>query len=171
MKQSLFILAVRPGNTCLAIAVVALLGVAAPPSARAADQLISQQAPGPQPGVPANTDDDTAINPAEPDFTTSVCRRRCACRSSKARLPFDAPVCAPVERRLGRPRGRPLRPRAAGYRPGVNHGSVAVEKRAGGHMFQLNVSGSFATTMGQIARGGPASNDWFLGFNISRKFF
>jgi len=25
--------------------------------------------------------------------------------------------------------------------------------------------------MGQIARGGPASKDWFLGFNISRKFY
>ena len=62
-------------------------------------------------------------------------------------------------------------PRAAGYRPGVNHGSVAIEKRAGGHLFQVNFSNSFATTMGQIANGGPASKDWFLGFNISRKFY
>ena len=62
-------------------------------------------------------------------------------------------------------------PRASGYRPGVNHGSVAIEKRAGGHVFQLNFSDSFATTMGQIACGGPSSNDWFLGFNISRKFY
>jgi Membrane bound beta barrel domain (DUF5777) len=62
-------------------------------------------------------------------------------------------------------------PRLSGYRPGVNHGSFAVEKRAGGHVFQLNFSDSFATTMGQIARGGPASRDWFLGFNISRKFY
>jgi hypothetical protein len=38
-------------------------------------------------------------------------------------------------------------------------------------MFQLNVSDSFATTMGQIARGGPAGTNWHLGFNISRKFF
>jgi hypothetical protein len=38
-------------------------------------------------------------------------------------------------------------------------------------VFQLNVSDSFATTTGQIARGGPTSKDWFLGFNISRKFF
>jgi hypothetical protein len=62
-------------------------------------------------------------------------------------------------------------PRVSGYRPGVNHGSFAIEKRAGGHVFQLNFSDSFATTMGQIARGGPASKDWFLGFNISRKFY
>ncbi len=62
-------------------------------------------------------------------------------------------------------------PRVSGFRPGVNHGSVAVEKRAGGHVFQMNFSDSFATTMGQIARGGPSSTDWYLGFNISRKFF
>jgi len=62
-------------------------------------------------------------------------------------------------------------PRVAGYRPGVNHGGVAIEKRAGGHTFQLNVSDSFATTMGQIARGGPVPINWHLGFNISRKFF
>jgi len=62
-------------------------------------------------------------------------------------------------------------PRASGFRPGVNHGGVAIEKRAGGHVFQLNVSDSFATTMGQIARGGPVGTDWHLGFNISRKFY
>jgi uncharacterized beta barrel domain-containing protein DUF5777 len=48
---------------------------------------------------------------------------------------------------------------------------VAIEKRAGGHVFQLNVSDSFATTMGQIARGGPVGPNWHLGFNISRKFY
>jgi hypothetical protein len=62
-------------------------------------------------------------------------------------------------------------PRISGFRPGVNHGSLAIEKRAGGHVFQLNFSDSFATTMGQIARGGPSRNNWYLGFNISRKFF
>jgi hypothetical protein len=62
-------------------------------------------------------------------------------------------------------------PRLSGFRPGVNHGGLAIEKRAGGHMFQLNVSDSFATTMGQIARGGPEGTNWHLGFNISRKFF
>ncbi len=62
-------------------------------------------------------------------------------------------------------------PRVAGYRPGVNHGSFAIEKRVGGHLFQLNFSDSFATTMGQIARGGLNKSDWYLGFNISRKFY
>jgi len=62
-------------------------------------------------------------------------------------------------------------PRVGGFRPGVNHGGVAIEKRAGGHVFQLNVSDSFATTMGQIARGGPGDPHWHLGFNISRKFY
>jgi hypothetical protein len=62
-------------------------------------------------------------------------------------------------------------PRATGYKPGVNHGSFGIEKRAGGHLFQLNFSNAFGTTMAQIARGGPAANDWSIGFNISRKFF
>jgi hypothetical protein len=63
-----------------------------------------------------------------------------------------------------------LAPRA-GYAPGVMHGSFAIEKRAGGHLFQVNFSDSFATTMADLARGGASSSDWYLGFNISRKFF
>ena len=62
-------------------------------------------------------------------------------------------------------------PRVAGYDPGVTHGTFGIEKRAGGHMFQLNFSNGFGTTMGQLARGGVNNDDWFLGFNISRKFF
>jgi Membrane bound beta barrel domain (DUF5777) len=62
-------------------------------------------------------------------------------------------------------------PRVSGYKPGNDQASFAIEKRAGGHMFQLNFSNSFATTMGQIARGGPSTNDWYLGFNITRKFY
>jgi Membrane bound beta barrel domain (DUF5777) len=58
-----------------------------------------------------------------------------------------------------------------GYEPGVSHGTFGIEKRAGGHVFQLNFSNGFGTTMGQIARGGTDSDDWYLGFNISRKFF
>ena len=63
-------------------------------------------------------------------------------------------------------------PRVAGYKQdrGVSQASVAVEKRAGGHTFQLNFSNSFGTTVGQIARGGFNSEDWYMGFNISRKF-
>ena len=58
-----------------------------------------------------------------------------------------------------------------GYDPGVMHGTFGIEKRAGGHTFQLNFSNGFGTTMAQIARGGTSSDDWYLGFNISRKFF
>jgi len=62
-------------------------------------------------------------------------------------------------------------PRVAGYRPGRNHASFGVEMRYGGHLFQLNVSNGLGTTMGQLARGGTDRNDWFIGFNLSRKFF
>ena len=60
-------------------------------------------------------------------------------------------------------------PRLSGYKPDSNHGSIALEKRAGGHLFQVTFSNDFATTLGQIARGG--SDNWYLGFNLSRKFF
>ena len=62
-------------------------------------------------------------------------------------------------------------PRVSGYAPGVSHVSVGIEKRAGGHVFQLNVSNSFGTTLAQVARGGPAQKDWFIGFNVTRKFY
>ena len=62
-------------------------------------------------------------------------------------------------------------PRVAGFDPGVNHVSFGVEKRSGGHNFQLNFSNGFGTTLADIARGGQNSDDWYIGFNISRKFF
>jgi hypothetical protein len=62
-------------------------------------------------------------------------------------------------------------PQASGFKPGQTHGAFAIEKRVGGHLFQLNFSDNIGTTMAQIARGGPPQNDWFMGFNISRKFF
>ncbi len=58
-----------------------------------------------------------------------------------------------------------------GYDPGIAYASFAVEMRAGGHSFQINFSDGFGTTMAQMARGGFDSEDWYLGFNISRKFF
>lgn len=61
-------------------------------------------------------------------------------------------------------------PRVSGFDPGATHASVGVEMRAGNHAFQLNFSRGLATTMSQIARGGT-SDDWFIGFNISRKFW
>jgi hypothetical protein len=62
-------------------------------------------------------------------------------------------------------------PRVNGYKPGVNGGGFGIEKHVGGHIFQLNFGKGFGTTMAQIARGGPESNDWFIGFNLTRKFF
>jgi hypothetical protein len=62
-------------------------------------------------------------------------------------------------------------PRVAGYDPGDTQISFGIEKRAGGHLFQLNFSNGHGTTFGQLANGGFEGSDWFLGFNISRKFF
>jgi hypothetical protein len=62
-------------------------------------------------------------------------------------------------------------PRLAGYDPGEAHISLGIEGRAGGHLFQLNVSNGFGTTLGQLSRGVFGGDDWFLGFNIARKFF
>jgi hypothetical protein len=62
-------------------------------------------------------------------------------------------------------------PRVAGYNPREDQLSFGIEKRAGGHSFQLNFNNGFGTTMGQMARGGISNDDWFIGFNISRKFF
>lgn len=62
-------------------------------------------------------------------------------------------------------------PRVAGYAPGVSQASFGLEKRVGGHTFQINFSNGIGTTLGQLALGGVSSHSWFLGFNISRKFF
>jgi hypothetical protein len=62
-------------------------------------------------------------------------------------------------------------PRVSGYRPGVDQASFAIEMRAGGHTFQINVSNGFGTTLGQLTRSGVSGDSWFIGFNISRKFF
>jgi Membrane bound beta barrel domain (DUF5777) len=58
-----------------------------------------------------------------------------------------------------------------GYDRGIAHASFAVEMRAGGHSFQINFSNGFGTTMAQLARGGFDWDTWYLGFNITRKFF
>jgi hypothetical protein len=62
-------------------------------------------------------------------------------------------------------------PRLAGYGPGVDHVSVGLERRTGSHLFQFNVSNSLGTSMRQIARGGFVEGDWYVGFNLTRKFF
>jgi len=78
----------------------------------------------------------------------------------------------------GRVRVRPtvylmaeVTPRLSGYKPNTNQATFAIEKRVGGHMFQLNVSNGFATMPASMARGAINTDDWYLGFNISRKFF
>lgn len=65
-------------------------------------------------------------------------------------------------------------PRLAGFAGGPDasaHATFAVEKRVGGHAFQINVSNDLATTPRQVARGQQGLDDWFIGFNISRKFY
>jgi len=62
-------------------------------------------------------------------------------------------------------------PRVRGHDPGVDHVSLGIEKRAGGHVFQLNVSNALGTTLRQVALGGPSPRAWFLGFNLTRKFY
>lgn len=65
-----------------------------------------------------------------------------------------------------------ITPRLSGLKPGANLASFAIEKRMGGHMFQLNFSNSnLGTTFQQIAGGAPDNNHWYMGFNITRKFF
>lgn len=62
-------------------------------------------------------------------------------------------------------------PRVSGFDPGVNQVGFGFEQRYGGHVFQLNVSNGFGTTLAQVARGGTGSDNWYLGFNLARKFY
>jgi hypothetical protein len=66
-----------------------------------------------------------------------------------------------------------ISPRAAGYKQpdSRSQAAFAIEKRAGGHTFQLNFSNGIGTTRAQVARGASTANNWYMGFNISRKFF
>ena len=61
-------------------------------------------------------------------------------------------------------------PRTGGYEQGTTLYGFAIEKRAGGHLFQLNFNNGHASTLANIARGGQ-SGQLYMGFNISRKFF
>ena len=62
-------------------------------------------------------------------------------------------------------------PRLSGTDTGDDHLSLAIERRKGGHSFQINFSNSFATTLGQVARSYGSSGEWHIGFNITRKFY
>ena len=57
-----------------------------------------------------------------------------------------------------------------GFNQGNDHFSVAVEKRAGGHIFQVNVSNGLGVTPARLAQG-ASIDDWYIGFNITRRFF
>lgn len=61
-------------------------------------------------------------------------------------------------------------PRIGGFKPGKPEFGFGIEKRAGGHLFQLNFSNTQATTYRQVARGGFPET-LYLGFNLARKFF
>ncbi len=73
-----------------------------------------------------------------------------------------------------------LVPRLAGYKGvnpvdptqrAANYLSFGIAKQVGGHSFQLNFSNGFATTPAQLARGSFTGDDWYIGFNLSRKFY
>jgi len=76
-------------------------------------------------------------------------------------------------------------PRLSGHEHGADsHLAFGFEHRVGGHNFQISFSNSLGTTMAQLARGAGSvqhthagavasegGRDWFIGFNISRKFY
>jgi hypothetical protein len=62
-------------------------------------------------------------------------------------------------------------PQVWGFRDGADHLSFGIERRAGGHIFQLTIANALGTTLRQIARGGANPGDWYIGFNLSRRFF
>ena len=62
-------------------------------------------------------------------------------------------------------------PRVSGYAPGATHVSFGIEQRAGGHLFQITFANNQGTTLANVARGGPDGNNWYLGFNLARKFY
>ena len=64
-----------------------------------------------------------------------------------------------------------ITPRLVGVDDGVDQVSFGIEIRPGGHLFQINVSNGWGTTLGQITRGAISNDRWYIGFNISRKFF
>lgn len=70
-----------------------------------------------------------------------------------------------------------LHPRLGGYRGDLGSGdpdavaSFGIESRVGGHSFQLNFSNALGTTPAQLARGAQGLEGWFIGFNLTRRFY
>ena len=70
-----------------------------------------------------------------------------------------------------------VHPRLTGYAGDLGSGNpdplatFGVEWTVGGHAFQLNFSNALGTTPAQVARGAQGQAGWFIGFNLSRKFY
>ena len=62
-------------------------------------------------------------------------------------------------------------PQLGGFKDGADHMTFAIERRAGAHMFQFTVSNNLGTSMRQVARGGTSPGDWYVGFNLTRRFY
>ena len=61
-------------------------------------------------------------------------------------------------------------PRLGGFDNGNDHLSFGLKKRVGGHLFQVNFSNGLGVSPAQVAQGGNNA-DWYIGFNITRKFY
>ncbi len=73
-------------------------------------------------------------------------------------------------------------PRLAGYKGALCSVDVcigdtdtlvtfAIEKQVGGHAFSINFSNGTGTTPRQTVTDQTRDNDWYIGFNLSRKFY
>ena len=62
-------------------------------------------------------------------------------------------------------------PQLGGLKDGADHMTFAIERRAGAHMFQFTVSNNLGTSYRQVARGGVNPGDWYVGFNLTRRFY
>lgn len=74
-------------------------------------------------------------------------------------------------------------PRIGGHRHQGTQVNFAFERRVGGHNFQINFGNALGSTLAQVARGGGAvrnanggqggeeGRQWYLGFNLTRKFY
>lgn len=74
-------------------------------------------------------------------------------------------------------------PRIGGHQHQDTQVNFAFERRVGGHNFQINFGNALGSTLAQVARGGgPVHHEhgdhggeegtpWYIGFNLSRKFY
>ena len=62
-------------------------------------------------------------------------------------------------------------PRVAGFDLRRQPDQLRLRAALRRSLFQLNFSNGFDTTLAQVARGGTGNEDWYLGFNLIRKFF